>query len=176
MACTWFFPIFRFRPAVLRRCCMAAVRLRTPSGNLISSRLRCVRFGSAFFGCMVLSIWADMPLSAPFAFSKCNTAYSIFLLRFIRLTFRFVRVSLLFVFGNCRRSWQGVQRGATPRKFVRLGKSPNRLRYFPTRENIRICANIKPSYIAVPCVSSAIDDVSFLAVGKLQWTDGLKKG
>ena len=33
-----------------------------------------------------------------------------------------------------------------------------------------------PSYIAVPCGSSAIDDVFFLTVGKLQWTDGLKEG
>ena len=38
-----------------------------------------------------------MPLSAPFAFSKCNTAYPIRLLRFIRLTFGFVRFSFLFV-------------------------------------------------------------------------------
>ena len=28
--------------------------------------------------------------------------------------------------------------------FVRLGKSPNRLRYFPTRGNIRTCASINP--------------------------------
>lgn len=83
-------------------------------GELDKFSVRCVRFGSAFFGCMVLSMCADMPLSAPFAFSKCNTAYPIRLLRFIRLTFRFVRFSLLFVFGYCRRFWQGVQRGATP--------------------------------------------------------------
>ena len=33
-----------------------------------------------------------------------------------------------------------------------------------------------PSCIAIPCISSAIDDVFFLNVGKLRWTDGLKEG
>ena len=81
---------------------MATVRLRTPSGNWMSSRLRCVLVGSVFLDCMVLSIWADMPLSALFAFSKCNTAYPIYLLKFIRLTFCFFGLLFLSVFGFCR--------------------------------------------------------------------------
>lgn len=50
-----------------------------------------------------------------YRFVFCNTAYPIRLFRFIRLTFRFVGLSFLSVFGSCRRFWQGVQRGATTR-------------------------------------------------------------
>ena len=103
---------------------MANVRLHTPSGNIINSRFRCVLVGSVFFGTMVRSICADIPLSAPFAFSKCNTQYPMMLsfyscrlLSFIFLILS-VRRKMKCVsacpFLHADRLGRGVQRGATP--------------------------------------------------------------
>lgn len=71
MAFVWFLPTLRRNPAVSMRCCIASVRLDTPSGNLTSSRLRCVLPASALSGtyffplASFLSIWHDIPLSLP---------------------------------------------------------------------------------------------------------------
>ena len=50
MAFVWFLPTLRRSPAVSMRCCIASVRLDTPSGNLTSSLFRCVLPASAFAG------------------------------------------------------------------------------------------------------------------------------
>ena len=64
------------------RCAIACVRFLPPSGNCTSSRFRCVRVLSAFFGCTVRSMCVDIAPSAPFAFSKCKTAYPITVIHF----------------------------------------------------------------------------------------------
>ena len=109
---------------------MANVRLHTPSGNIINSRFRCVLVGSVFFGTMVRSICADIPLSAPFAFSKCNTQYPMMLsfyscrlLSFIFLILS-VRRKMKCVsacpFLHADRLGRGVQRGATLLAYWRI--------------------------------------------------------
>ena len=50
IALTWLVPTLRLIPAVSTRCAIACVRFLTPSGNCTSSRFRCVRVLSAFFG------------------------------------------------------------------------------------------------------------------------------
>ena len=82
IALTWLVPILRLMPAVSIRCAIACVRFLTPSGNCTSSRFRCVRVLSAFFGCTVRSMCVDIAPSAPFAFSKCKTAYPITVIHF----------------------------------------------------------------------------------------------
>lgn len=68
------------------RCCIASVRLDTPSGNLTSSRLRCVRPASALSGtyffplASFLSIWHDIPESLPLPRCRWQTAYCVLLI------------------------------------------------------------------------------------------------
>ena len=77
IAFTWLVPTLRLMPAVSIRCAIACVRFFTPSGNRTSSRFRCVRVLSAFLGWTVRSMCVDIAPSAPFAFSRCKTAYPI---------------------------------------------------------------------------------------------------
>ena len=86
IALTWFLPILRVMPAVLMRWLIASLREWIPSGNSMSSLFRWVRLSSAFLGWIVRSIWADIPVSAPFAFSKCSTAYPIVVLNYLVLS------------------------------------------------------------------------------------------
>ena len=67
IACTWFFPILRFSPAVSRRWYGGRCGCTHRRGNLINSRLRCVLVGSMFFGTMGARCEPTFPLSAPFA-------------------------------------------------------------------------------------------------------------
>ena len=63
-----------------------SVRLDTPSGNLTSSRLRCVRPASALSGtyffplASFLSIWHDIPESLPLPRCRWQTAYCVLLI------------------------------------------------------------------------------------------------
>ena len=82
IAFTWLVPTLRLMPAVSIRYAIACVRFFTPSGNRTSSRFKCVRILSAFFGWTVRSMCVDIAPSAPFAFSKCKTAYPITVIHF----------------------------------------------------------------------------------------------
>ena len=81
-----FLPTLRRSQAVSMRCCIASVRLDTPSGNLTSSRFRCVRSASAFAETYFfplesfLSIWHDIPLSLPLPRCRWQTACCVLLI------------------------------------------------------------------------------------------------
>ena len=89
MAFVWFLPTLRRNPAVLMRCCIASVRLDTPSGNLTSSLFRGVLPASAFAGTYFfplesfLSIWHDIPESFPLPRCKWQTAYCVLLILYL---------------------------------------------------------------------------------------------
>ena len=89
------------------------------------------------------------------------------------------------VFGSCRRSWQGVQRGGNTSAYwgflalTLLCSSKNPLIGYGISRLVEIsvpASASNPSYIAVLCTHRLHCDLFFMITGKLQWTDGLKEG
>ena len=153
IALTWLLPTLRVSPASSSLLWIAAERSFTPSGYSMSFRLRCVRVGSAFLGMIERSMWRSFRCRnrAPFPCVRLQIPYKIpFFLAY--------ETMILRIFGDGKKPFDGVCRGASPCYWGIFSVACNAARKIPNKPTVflrntlqhAVCLSVCLFAVAVP--------------------------